>query len=110
MVGKQLTIFYGIEADKLKKIGMDRAKMQKSYILEIARQEARRHCKKFGSVTIDDVQAAMIEAGYSPSNLGMAAGSVFKGSEFYATGRYIKSTRVSSHSRPITVWRLSEEG
>lgn len=59
--------------------------------------------KEGRTCTIDDVQRVLIDLGI---NLGMAAGSVFKGSEWVFTGQYIATHRKSSHARQIKVWRL----
>ncbi len=53
----------------------------------------------------DDVQEALVAVGVDPSELGNAAGSVFRGKEWeLVTTR--KSRRTLAHARRIGVWRL----
>jgi hypothetical protein len=40
--------------------------------------------------------------------LGNASGSLFKGGEWFFTGRWEKSVRIRSHGRDVKVWRLRE--
>jgi hypothetical protein len=59
------------------------------------------------TVTADDAQAWLITNGYEPSELGNAAGSIFRGGEWKLVG-YRKSARVSRHSNRVGIWQLKE--
>jgi hypothetical protein len=56
-------------------------------------------------VTADDGAAWLIANGHLPSELGNAAGSIFKGKEFELVG-YRQSERASRHKNRVGVWRL----
>ncbi len=54
-------------------------------------------------VTSDMVGLAMTERNLK--NLGPAMGSIFRGKEWQFTGRYVKSIRITNHSRMLRVWK-----
>ena len=56
--------------------------------------------------TADDGQEWLISQGYKPSDLGNAAGSMFTRTDWTFTGRWTRSSRVSSHANDIRIWRL----
>jgi len=99
--------FDRVRAEKRRGLGIARAKKAHSDVLlearRLARQEALRRATR--EVTIDSVMYLLIQRGYESEDLGNAAGSVFKTSEWEFTGRWVKSTRTSNHSRSIRVWR-----
>lgn len=101
-------IFDAIESDRLKHEGMKRAAGARSPLLDIARDRARRLAAMQGSVTMDDVTQQLLKEGFDIALLGPAAGSVFVPSEWEFTGQFIKSARVSNHSRLLRVWRRKE--
>jgi hypothetical protein len=70
--------------------------------LAIAREEARKIALECGRCDINTVQRVMQMRGL---HLGNAAGSVFKGKEWERVG-IGQATRVSSHARMISVWKL----
>jgi len=98
-------IFDAIEADRLKHEGMHRAAHAKSALLEMARDRARRIAQEQGEVTMDDVMQRLVHEGIDPTALGPAAGSVFKNAEWEFTGRFVKSARITNHSRLLRVWK-----
>jgi len=102
----QKTIFDAIEAEEGRRKGMAKAAETREPILQVARRLAIEISRIRGKVTADDVQKALIRRGYHPSELGPAAGSIFKTGDFEFTGEWIKSERVSNHSRYLRVWRL----
>mgnify|MGYP001575493247 CR=1 FL=1 len=57
------------------------------------------------TISADDVYAAL-EAAKMPTDLGPAAGSLFRGRRWKFSGRYINSTRASNHARTIRCWIL----
>ncbi len=85
--------------------GMEMAALKRADVLEkakeIAVEIALQHPKRI--CNIDMVRIVMDQRGIG--DLGMAAGSVFKGKhwEYYGTK---KTMRVSSHGRDIKIWRL----
>ncbi len=88
--------------------GMAMATAPRLTVLEVARRAARAAAKSRSYerwATIDDAYLGIIAAGHDPAELGPAAGSVFRGSEWTATGRWLPSTRVSNHARMVRVWR-----
>lgn len=86
---------------------MQLAAEKRAEILLIAKDIARRMAQKQGEVTADDVQRRLILWDYDLSDLGNAAGSIFKGKEWECVG-WKKSERVSNHARAIRVWRLRQ--
>lgn len=74
-------------------------------ILGLARVIAERIARAEGEVTADDVQRELIGRGYTPHQLGNAAGSIFDGRKWELTG-WRPSTRVSRHANRVGVWRL----
>lgn len=101
-MSEQFDLFEGI---KLKEEGQNKAALSKKYILELAREHAYKIAlnNPLRECSIDDVQRIMIKDGI---DLGMAAGSVFKGKDWEHTGKYVRTHRKSSHARNISVWRL----
>jgi hypothetical protein len=95
-------------AEHFRDHGIARAASTREALLDEARAIAVRICKTRGEVTYDDVYLEMLERGLKPENIGNAAGSLFRGSQFRFTGRWSKSTRVSNHARVNRVWRLDE--
>lgn len=57
------------------------------------------------TVTIDWVQDELAKLGFTSSDLGNAAGIVFKGNQFKNTGMTAKSVRPGNNHRRITVWQ-----
>ena len=69
-------------------------------LVRIANQRESREC------SADDGQRWLVEHGYSPSDLGCAAGSMFPAKLWEFTGKRMPSQRVSRRSNEIKVWRL----
>lgn len=89
-----------------KKHGMGAAAARREVLLEKAKHIAIDIAKERGAVTYDDVFRRMLDHGLNPTELGNAAGSVFRGEEFVFTGEWRKSERVSNHARVNRVWTL----
>lgn len=88
-----------------KQNGMEQA-ARNSENLDLARQIARKIATQNGSVTADDV-GIELSISHGINSLGPAAGSIFRGKEWRFTGEFVKSTRVTNHSRLLRVWRLA---
>lgn len=94
--------------DEKKLDGQDQAVESRRQVFDVACKTAlflARHSPS-REVTIDDVQWSLARQGHDP--LGNAAGKVFSGKEWRATGRTKKSQRKGNHSRRILVWRLEK--
>jgi hypothetical protein len=107
-MGISATLRFDIAESEAEKIrGQELAVSNRSELLAEARSIAaclaRRH--KDRECTADDVYYELAQLGL-PTDLGNAAGSLFKGSQWVFTGKRIKSLRVSNHARWIMVWRL----
>lgn len=94
--------------EDLKEQGMALANMSRSELLEFAKEACRSVAMRTfdRTVTADDAARELVDMGYDPSELGNAAGSLFRGNEWEFTGEWRKSTRVSNHARMNRVWRL----
>tara|TARA_Y100000310_G_scaffold182419_1_gene182517 strand:- start:808 stop:1131 length:324 start_codon:yes stop_codon:yes gene_type:complete len=77
---------------------MDRLALARRLAAEIASRKLSRECNA------DEVGREMNRRGFG-SNLGPAAGSLFKGGNWEFTGRRIRSSRVTNHARELKVWR-----
>jgi hypothetical protein len=101
-------VFDAERSENLKHDGMELAAEKRQTILEIARDIAVGLAERDPNLecTADDVQEVLIKRGYSPSDLGNAAGSIFAGPVWKFTGNYRKSSRVTNRYRDIKVWRL----
>tara|TARA_R100000988_G_C4004954_1_gene171841 strand:+ start:1901 stop:2242 length:342 start_codon:yes stop_codon:yes gene_type:complete len=110
-MNEQPNIFDFIEAKHLKEKGMATAANSRNELLKVARDCAIWYAKHqgFGICTADDVAKVMTDRGYTYSDLGNAAGSIFKANDWNFTGSYVKSKKVSAHARDIKVWRLKED-
>lgn len=97
-----------MEAERRKVQGMEQAVSSKRHIFDLAKDLAvniaARHPSK--EITADEVQIALINYGYDPSDLGNAAGALFRGKQWSFTGEWRKSIRITNHRRQNRVWRL----
>jgi hypothetical protein len=94
--------------EQLKTDGMNLAAENREALLEQAKAAAveiaisrpnRRCCA-------DDVYCFLVNAGVDVSQLGNAAGSLFKKERWEFTGDRVRSKRITNHARWIMVWRL----
>lgn len=95
-------------SEKLKKDGMEKAADNVDETLTLARNIARRLAQKNGKVNADDV-GRILKTDLRIDSLGPAAGSLFRGKEWEFTGKWVKSKRITNHSRMIREWKLKEE-
>lgn len=98
----QSDLFDAAESRRRKERGMALAADAAPALLDRARSYARSLGR--GSVTADDVSEWLEQQGLP--DLGPAAGSLFRGSEWEFTGRFVQSTRKTNHARLLRVWRL----
>jgi len=107
----QRTLFDAIASARGKEDGIALAAGAKSRreVLALAQQLARRIAlsRESRETHMDDVQAALIGRGYTPADLGNAAGAVFRERCWRFTGRWTKSERVSSHRNDLRIWRYA---
>ena len=95
-------------SDKLKEKGMAKAADNTREMLVKARLIAKQIAKKTGTANADQV-GRVLKRIYMIDSLGPAAGSIFKGKEWEFTGNWVKSKRITNHSRMIREWRLTNE-
>ncbi len=88
--------------------GVLSASQRRSGTLSLARRLAAETARSRDdrTCTADDVQIALIAAGHEPSELGNAAGAIFRGAEWEQTGEWRPSARVSNHAHRNPVWRM----
>ncbi len=110
-------LFDHAEAQARKEHGKSVAATNRAGALESARGCAwnaafnPNYCEgEIGQVTADGVARYYEALGHDWAELGNAAGSIFKGKEWEWTGRFVASTRPSSHGRMIRVWRYCPNG
>lgn len=92
------------EGRRLRDEGMQRAADKRPEILRYAKSVAKQIAQHDPDrlCDIDQVQSELFKVGM---DLGMAAGSVFKGGDWIMVGTR-KTKRKTSHARDIKVWRL----
>lgn len=101
-----MNLFDYARATEKKAEGMVLAAAAQPDLLNIARRIAAEiaNRKPNHECNADEVGLELARRGYQ-SNLGPAAGSIFKGQEWEFTGRRIRSERVKNHARELKVWR-----
>jgi hypothetical protein len=99
----QPSIFDPEQGEALKEAGMDLAADNRAGILLFAQQLAidAALSRPDRSAFIDDCHASE----YGELALGNAAGSIFRGKAWQATGERRKSRRSSNHAHESKVWR-----
>lgn len=95
-----------IKAETGKRKGMELAAEHRAHALMRARQIGLELGREYTNVHADMVMRRLIAEGIHPSQLGNAAGSIFKGLKWEFTGDWYKSRRISNHCRWIRIWRL----
>ena len=102
-----LPLFDAAAGSQARDAGLSLAASHKPVTLAIARMAARLVAggRPDRTVTADDVVGWLALNGFE-YELGPLAGAIFRTGEFEDTGRRLKSSRVSNHSREIRVWRL----
>jgi len=100
-----MTLFDYAQSIQERDKGMATAVSGRSKALETARRLARIICQLHGKVTADDVRREFEYRGGDWTELGNAAGSLFKGKQWQSVG-FENSTVATSHARMIRVWKL----
>ena len=96
--------FHPAHADLAKQRGMSLAEANSTDLLRIAQGTAiGLWCRLRRPITVDDVFKFMEECGHHPEMMGNASGSIFKFHGWKPVG-FVKSIRVSNHSRIIREW------
>lgn len=104
---KQASLFDGQRSEQLKRDGMALAADNAGQYLDLARQIAREIALAHPNQECDaDKVGRILKRRHGIDTLGPAAGSLFRGKEWEFTGRWVKSKRITNHSRMIRVWRL----
>ena len=99
------TLFDYAQSKQRRDEGMKTASDGRKDILTGARTIARFLAMLNGQVTADDVRREWEYRGRNWSNLGNAAGSIFKGKQWQCVG-FENSTVTTSHARALRVWAL----
>jgi len=88
--------------------GIAAAKAARVQLVKLAREVAKATAaeRELRLVTIDDVYRVLAMKGHDVSQLGNAAGSVFKESCWEFVG-WRPSERVSNHARPVRIWKYA---
>jgi hypothetical protein len=103
----QTALFDKQASELAKERGMVYAAVKNQDILEYARHLAQEIARQApDGITADDVVHALMERGHGVHCLGNAAGSLFRGPEWFFTGQRRKSARVHAHRNELKVWRL----
>ena len=98
--------FDAVESERRKHDGMAVAASARLAMLHKAREIARDLARRHGTVHMDMVNMELERRGIDPCRLGPGAGSLFKSLEWEFTGEFVKSARMTNHSRLLRVWRL----
>jgi len=102
-----MPLFDGEASEQAKRDGMLRAAASRKLMLLDAQRVAIILAMRDGEVNADDVvQWYANHAIDLTAKLGNAMGSLFRGSEWQWTGKFIKSARLHAHSNLLRVWCL----
>ncbi len=100
-------IFDAYEAEQLKRVGMARAAAAQPDELQLAREIAEDLARKNNGLCDAGMVGKVLKSDFDIDTLGPAAGSIFREKDKWrCTGEWVKTTKVSSHSRVVRVWRL----
>lgn len=100
-----MTLFDYAESTKNRDSGMKSATQGRSEILSRVKTLAQHIARINGKVTADDVRREFEYRGGNWSELGNAAGSIFKGKTWNCIG-FENSSVATSHARALRVWVL----
>ena len=100
-----MTLFDYAASKQLRDTGMESAASGRAELLKRARELAVRLARIHGKITADDVRKEYEYRGGNWSELGNAAGSIFKGRYFECVG-FENSSVATSHARALRVWKL----
>ena len=100
-----MTLFDYAESTKNRDQGMESATQGRAEILTRVKTLAQHIARINGKVTADDVRREFEYRGGNWSELGNAAGSIFKGKNWNCVG-FENSSVATSHARALRVWVL----
>jgi len=100
-----MTLFDYAQSIQERDKGMATAVSGREKALSKARQMAEILAIMCGEITADDVRKEYEYRGGNWSDLGNAAGSIFKGKQWQCVG-FENSTVTTSHARALRVWAL----
>ena len=100
-----MTLFDYAQSKQNRDEGIKTATSGREEILKRVRSIAGNLARIYGKVTADMVRAEYEYRGGNWSDLGNAAGSIFKGKKWQCVG-FENSTVTTSHARALRVWRL----
>jgi hypothetical protein len=100
-----MTLFDYAQSIQDRDKGMSSAVQGRAEILTKVRSIAGNLARIYGKVTADMVRAEYEYRGGNWSDLGNAAGSIFKGKQWQCVG-FENSTVTTSHARALRVWSL----
>jgi hypothetical protein len=100
--------FDAVKSEAAKEAGMELAAEARKLLLVTAKQIAQEigESREDRCCWADLVKQEMQCRGLDPTALGNASGSIFKGGDWYFTGRTVKSTQVDRHSGEQKIWTL----
>jgi hypothetical protein len=101
------TAFNARLAEALKEEGIARSQAAHDNLLDLGRQYVKQAAlgRDDRTATADDAARGFEAAGLSADSLGNASGALFRGKDWYFTGRWQKSSRATNHSHQNRVWR-----
>ena len=103
---QQTNLFFDVEeAESRKQEGMERAADNHLEVLRLAQEFVERAGVHQRIMTVDDAQDYLLEMGYSPADLGKAAGKIFDPAKWRCVG-YVNSRRTTNNRRTIKQWTL----
>jgi hypothetical protein len=100
-----MTLFDYAQSIQERDKGIKTAVSGREEILKRVRSIAGNLARIYGKVTADMVRAEYEYRGGNWSDLGNAAGSIFKGKQWQCVG-FENSTVTTSHARALRVWAL----
>lgn len=95
------------ESQQLADEGIAQAASSRGRLLKIARDVAKELSLYHGETNSDQVAATLELRGVDSTELGNAAGAIFRGKGWEFV-RYIKSVRLSRHANKIGVWKFTQ--
>lgn len=96
------------ESNAARDAGIAQASAHRQRLLDAARAVARELSLYHGETNSDQVAATLELRGADSTELGNAAGAVFRG-KGWSFVRYIKSVRLSRHANKIGVWKFNPQ-
>jgi hypothetical protein len=96
------------QSEAARNSGIAQAASHRAEILAKAREVARELAWVNGETNADEVATELELQGVDSTELGNAAGAIFRGKGWHFAG-YKKSVRVSRHANKIGIWTFNPE-